>query len=506
LRQIIYLEQRDNIATIRDKLERAQTNEVLLVVPPRYLELRNLVNLKLLKRYAEHLAIDLALVVRDRPTQVLAREVGLVLTSSVDKGRRINLRSSHKHKPARQGADREVSEAVDQRRAQIAYAPARGRGPLTRILTLFFVLGGVGLVAAGLVFLILPGASVILVPAAETIEAEMEIVAVPGLDNINYGQGQIPAQIISAELMGSSSTPATGKRDIPDTHAEGEAVFANKTNEPVMVPKGTILRTSTGTPVRFYTVTDLELPPKRGAHGRVGIIAVQAGPSGNVKRLTINEVEGEVSFQVDAINDEPTRKGGLKRVSEVTEEDRGRVKNALLQRLQQEAYAKLQAQLEETEFIPADTVSVEIVEEKYDKEAKQIADMLTLQLHIKATGTLVGGAEANTLMLRMLESKKPEGYVLLPESLRFQAGEVVATEGASVRFEMKASGIAVSDVDESEVRRGITGKPMSEAEQYLLDRWDFEESPQLEVTPDWLGRIPWIPYRIAVEIRLPEAP
>ena len=43
MRQIIYLDHQDHIATIRDKLQRAQANEVLLVIPPRYAELRDLV-------------------------------------------------------------------------------------------------------------------------------------------------------------------------------------------------------------------------------------------------------------------------------------------------------------------------------------------------------------------------------------------------------------------------------------------------------------------------------
>ena len=42
MRQIIYLDPQDNIATIREKLEHAQASEVLLVVPPRFQELRNL--------------------------------------------------------------------------------------------------------------------------------------------------------------------------------------------------------------------------------------------------------------------------------------------------------------------------------------------------------------------------------------------------------------------------------------------------------------------------------
>jgi len=80
----------------------------------------------------------------------------------------------------------------------------------------------------------------------------------------------------------------------------------------------------------------------------------------------------------------------------------------------------------------------------------------------------------------------------------------LAVEGASVRFRMKASGLAVSDIKEAEVRSGIAGKPAPEALQYLLDRWDFEESPKLEIKPEWIDRVPLWPYRIAVNIKTPQ--
>lgn len=497
MRQFIYLEPKDNIATIRAKLARAQANEVVLVLPSHFEVLRSLVNLKLLKRQAQNLAIDLALVVRDGETRVLAREAGLTLTSSVERGQTIPLRRRRKRPPL-------ASIARRRGRDQAGLAAPR-ESPLARMLALLFVLALLTGLGAAFIYWVLPSAVVTLVPATRPLEAAMEIVAVPGIEDVDYGQGRVPAQIVSVELSGTANTPATGKRDIPDAHAEGYVVFANKTNGPVIIPKNTIVRTSAGAPIRFYTVTDLELPPTWGAHGRVSIIAVEPGPSGNVKRLTINVVEGEAAFQVDVINDEPTRGGSLKRVSEVTQEDIGRVKNTLLQRLHQEAYAKLQTQLSEGTFIPASTVNVKILEESYDREAGAIADNLNLLLRVRATGTVVGGEEANILMLRMLESKLPAGYVLQRDSLRFQPGEVLATEGVSVRFVMQASGLATSDIDPTEVRRRIAGKPEAEAMQYLLDAFECAKPPTLQLAPEWLGRVPWIPYRITVKIEAPPA-
>ncbi len=498
MRQIIYLEHQDNIATIRDKLERAQTNEVVLVVPSRFAPLRELVNLKLLKRYAQHLALDLALVVKDSTTQVLAREEGFVLLPNVDKARQIRAVRAAPQPVAPSTGPTSVSWQQD----RAAAAPRRAVGArLVALLVLLALLGGV---AFGVVYLALPSATVTLAPATRQVAAEMEIVAVPGLTEIDYGAGQIPASSVVVEIEGTAETTTTDRRDIPDARASGSVVFANKTNEAVVIPKDTIVRTGSGTPVRFYTVTDVELPAQRGAHGRVNIIAVEPGPAGNVGRATINQVEGEASFKVDVLNDERTTGGTVKRVNVVALDDQVRLKAELVERLKREAYARLQGQLTALEFIPAETLQLAIVNEQYSHNVGEATDVLSLRLAIRAAGTLVGGEEANTLMLHMLERDTPAGYKIAPATLRFAPGEVLAVEGATVRFRMQASGTALSDISEEQVRSIIRGKTVAEAREVLLDRWEFHEPPQLAVSPEWINRVPWLAYRITVQIVVAE--
>jgi hypothetical protein len=502
LRQIIYLDHQDHIATIRDKLERAQANEVILVIPPRYVELRDLVKLKLLKRYAQHRAIDLALVVRDGETRTLAREVGFVLTSSVKRGRTIDIASDVD--PDQEGEGVTTREGMP-RRTGVSYDAKKPPSIAGRIVALVVALSALGLVAAALLYLVLPAATITLAPDALRLATELEITAEEGLVDIDYGQARIPAQIIAVEIEGTGNTPTTGQRDIPDAHAEGTAVFANKTDEAVTVPQGTIVRTSSGAIKRFYTVIDVELPATRGAHSRVNIVAVEPGPQGNVKALTIRGIEGDAIFSVDVINDQPTTGGGLKRVSEVTVEDLGRAKNALLQRMNQEALAKLQAQLGVTQFIPAGTVAIEPIEEYYSSEVGDIAEEVSVRLVVVASGTVIGGDEANTLVLRLMESQMPEGFRISPETLRFHQPELLDSAPGRIVFKMSASGTAIAEITLDEVKRVITGTTADEAYAAILAGWQLSQPPTIEVTPEWLGRIPWIPYRITIDILTSDA-
>lgn len=496
MRQIINLDPADNIATIRDKLERVQAPEVIVVAPPRYEVLRNKINLRLLQRYARHKAVKMALVTRDSMTRALAREIGLQTTTNVGSGRQLKLDVPTDGETGKAATTTDRSQET----------PTHGASLVARILALTLAVAALGALVGAFILLVLPSATIRVYPNMLPLEAEMEITALPSLDAINYGLGQIPAQVISVELESEESAPTTGKRDIADSRAEGMVVFANRTNEAVIVPQGTIVSTSTGTRIRFYTLTDLELPAEQGSHDRVRVIAVEPGPQGNVRQLTITRIEdAELATQVHVINDEATTGGGLRRVNEVSAEDLGRVKNALMQRLQQEAFARLQGELGPNEFIPASSVSVEIVDEQYDHKVGDVADVLTLRLSVIATGNLVGGEDANTLILGLLESRVPENYRLATDTLRFQPPELLPSqEGASgTRFIMRATAIAVTSVTKADILAQITGKTGDQARSALVENWDFRQPPELEITPEWIGRIPWIPYRIQIDINVP---
>src|SRR5512137_358495 len=88
MEQIIYLEVDDDIPAIRDRLEWAQADHILLVVPPKNHVLRSLVNLKLLARHARNQSAKVALVTGDPHIIELGGEAHLVAFGSVEGAQR----------------------------------------------------------------------------------------------------------------------------------------------------------------------------------------------------------------------------------------------------------------------------------------------------------------------------------------------------------------------------------------------------------------------------------
>lgn len=472
--RVIHLEADDDITAVRARLEKVEASRVLLVIPPRCQAFNSLLDFKLLQRYAESLALEVALVTRSSKRRVLARQLGFSVFISEKWG--------------------QVRSQWRRPRATPRWGERRSWGE--RIFGALVFLVAVSALAV-VALLIVPSADITLALAEETIEAAVQVQADPELELINYEAGQIPARVVQTQVEGTAQIPVTGARDAPDEPARGMVFFVNNINQPVTVPRGTVVATSTGSTIRFTTVEEVTVPGTVGVHTEAEVVAVDPGPSGNVEANLINRIEGPLSLQVKVTNPEPMQGGSVKQVGMVTTADQERLKEVLLQQLQQAAYAQLSEELEEGEFLAFESLAVDqIVSADYDKSLEEQADVLTLEMEAMFRGTAVEEEDANVLIRTALEAVVPEGFAVVGESLRSQRGEITGVEDGKVSFVMRGSGSAVAQVDEGDVKDAIRGKPVDWAEEYLIQSLRLEEPPVIEVTPTWPGEIPWFGFRI----------
>jgi sirohydrochlorin ferrochelatase len=105
------------------------------------------------------------------------------------------------------------------------------------------------------------------------------------------------------------------------------------------------------------------------------------------------------------------------------------------------------------------------------------------------------------LGLRMLQFEVREGFQLLSDATEVRLDEVtdVAYDG-TLTLGMTAAGLSWVEVNELEIREGVRGKSVAEAEEYLTRHLSLAEDPTIEVSPAWWGRLPWLPFQITVEV------
>lgn len=506
MQQVIYLDAKDDMPAIRDLLEGAQAKRVLLVIPKESRTLRDPINLRVMRRYADNLALDVALVTRDGRTRQLAKEEGIAVLATLWRGQRSRWRSVA---PRRSAAERAAAARVDGLRT--------GRGDIgygdVAILWAGRILGVllfVGLLAfvLGLAALVIPEGEVTLVPYREPVEVVLELRADPEQEKPDLAELLIPARILEAEIEQIGEIATVNTRDAPDAPAIGVVTFINQSATPLEILPGAVVRTSTGTTVRFKTVTTATLPAGIGGTAEAEIEALAPGPVGNVAAATINVIEtADLRGRVRVINEQPTSGGGVKQVGVVTRADMDRLKAQMLQQLQQRAFVELQSQLGEQEFLPDMSMTTEILSEVYDQFLESEADVLHLQMRILATGTAVDRANANLMAYEALKAQIPSTYELKSEQIAFGLNEVdVAMEGRSVILEVTASAPLVVELDRGDVRSTVAGLTVDEATHVLASSFSLGAAPLVEVRPEWikrwewLDRVPYLPFRIQVVV------
>lgn len=497
IKQIIYLDVDDDMPLIRERLEWVQSKRVLLVLPKGYRTLHSRINLRLLQRHAGSLAVEVALVTADRDTTDLAQEAGVQVFRALEQGAAWVRGPGMGATPSPPLAERRPSRP---KMRDVRPRQRRGGGGwlsqlfvliLFVLLFVFMVLGSV---------LLLPGATVRLTPKREAISERLTVTASPAIEEISYDRLEVPARRVQVELTRSRQIATAGQKDAPSDPAKGVVAFVNRTNEEVMIPAGTVVATSSGVTVRFTTDYTLTVPAPIGGKADVPITAVDRGPKGNVRSAQINTVEGPLALQVRVINEQPTAGGSVQQTGVVTRADKERLRAMLLQQLQQEAYTMMQADLKEQEFVPPESLQIIPLDETYDKFVDEVSDSLSLEMHVVARGTAIAGLEANKLALRALEGKVLPGYTLVPQGLQFKPGEVLDAKDEAVSFVMEASGYMVAEINTGDVAGEIRGLEVPEAERYLSQKLPLGSLPRVEINPDWLGRMPFFPFRIQVVV------
>ncbi len=504
MQQVLYLETEDDLPAIRELLEGAQAKRVLLVVPKGSRLFREPLSLRILGRYANDLALDVALITRDSRTRQLAKEEGIAALASMTRGQRGRWRS---RAPRRSSAERAAVARVDglrSGRGDVGYGDAviLWTGRVLGVLLFAFLL----IVVATMAILLIPEAKVTLVPYGEVIETTLQVTADPEQEKPSLASLAIPARIVETEVEQTGEVSTVSKRDAPDAPATGTITFINQTTDPLEILPGAIVRTSTGTTVRFRTVTTATLEALVGARADAQIEALEPGPVGNVDNATITEVETSgLRGKVRVINELPTRGGGVKQVGVVTRADMDRLKAQLYQQLQQRAYVELQNQLGEQEFLPPESMTTEIMAEVYDQFLDAESDVLRLQMRILAIGTAVDRANANLLAYDVLKERIPVTYELRSDEITFRLDEAnIQMLGRSVIVEVTASAPLVVNVDPSEVRSTVSGLTADEAVDVLVDRFalDADAPPVVEVKPDWIKRWEWLDRVPLLEFRI----
>ena len=516
--QIIHLDSEDDIISICDRLDWAEAQQVLLVLPDDGGVLREGLDLVRLRRFADRQRLELGLVTPDVPITRQARALGLPVFPSVElaensrqgwwRGRkrseRVGLPNVGDGALASVVGERPYPtlDPGDRQEMNRRLRPKSIRRLwLVRYAAIFLFCLTLAILYTTFTYAV-PGATITLQPETETIQVERAVVADPAVAAVDYRLNTVPARLLTSTESWQTSVATTGFVELPDAPARGNVLFVNQLAQPVTIPAGTRVSTSDGSNAVFQTLAEATLAEAVGSTAEVEVIAETPGPQGNVAANLVNRVEGSLGLQVEVRNLEPMEGGAVRETAAVTADDQARLRGQVLQFLQAVALANMEAELTEREFLSRDAVRViTILDETYSHDVGEPTAELTLVMRAELQGTAVDTTVASGLAFDSLGQAVPAGFSLVPDSIRFESGSVVAVDEAGrVTFSMMGEGVVAANLALNGPLTAVTGQAPDVATAYLFQQLPLRAVPTVDVWPIWFDRLPYLTTRIQTEI------
>jgi hypothetical protein len=487
--QIITLESHDDLISVRDRLSWAKTPRILLVWPKHERISLRQVDMKVLQRHAVSLGAQLGLVTRERRVRADAEALGIPVFMSTGEAQKVAWPKIKRMRFQKKAPDKTLREKRDQIRIKEEAWRAR---PAVRIS--FFLIGVLSVLA--LVALFIPRAEVQLDPVSWTQSIVIPVIANPSVNSV-FITGSIPAREKQIVVEGEQKIVVTGEGVVPQSKAQGIVIFRNLTQDEVVIPADTLVRSED---VRFVTIEDGVVEAGVGETLELPVEAVDGGISGNLDAETINVVDGRLGLSLSVTNPDPTKGGRERATVQATESDRSRAKNLLFRVLDDEALAGLADELDADDILFDQTFALsQVISENYDLPSGAAASELTLTVQADYSILYASASDLIELASLALNASLPSGFAPVSDAVTFEsATDPQLDEEGTLRWTIRTEREIVQRLNPALVTQMIQGLSSVDAKSRLEQNLPLLSKPRISLSPSWWPWVPIVPFRIEV--------
>ncbi len=488
--QIITLESHDDLISVRDRLSWAKTPRILLVWPKFEKVTLRQVDLKVLQRHALSLGAQLGLVTRTRRVRADAEALGIPVFESAGQAQRVAWPKRKHRKSFYKVPDKNLREKREQ--AQVREEAWRVH-PITRVLAL--MVGVVSVMA--LVALFIPRAQVSLQPVTKTQSIMISVSANPSVDSV-FITGSIPAYEKRVIVDGSQTVLVTGEGIVPQSKTQGVAEFRNLTQQAVTIPAGTVVQTADA--IRFITTEDGAVDAGVGKKIELPIEAVDGGSVGNLDVEMINAIEGRLGLSLSVSNLEPTAGGRELSSVQASDADRTRVKNLLMENLEDLARENILNELNSGDMLFENTlVTSQVFSEEYDPPAGAAGTKLTLTMQVEFSVQYASASDLTELATLAMNASLPSGFRSASDAVTVKpTTKPFQSEDGSLHWTIRAERLIAQAFDAVQVTQLVLGYGVKKAQANLNENLPLATSPEIQLSPSWWPLVPLLPFRIEV--------
>lgn len=351
---------------------------------------------------------------------------------------------------------------------------------------LLFVI--IALIFAGLtMFLILPRATVTLIPKTELIQQEMKVMVSLDEDQINYQTNTIPGKLVTLEEKFIDRFLATGQDDFSRL-ARGKILVYNEFRAMTLIPS------------RFETPEGLIFLSQENVKLKLGVtelevVAEKPGEEYNIGPTTfvlpaLREAKSP-RYNLIYAKSEQDFSGGLdKSANIINQEDIEKAEQVL----QEQALAELRSQTDLNLLEP----SVQVINSDFSTslEPGEEAEAFNAILEINMQALAFQASDLKDLVSRNLLLKSRSGRQALSESLKLEL-----LDSGSGLLEVLAQQEIYQTIDKTVLAENLAGKDKPEVQELLSDL-DNIISSQVNFWPFWVKQMPHSINKIKIKINL----
>lgn len=496
--QVIQLENHDDVISTQDKMMWSKSPRILLVWPGKMKILNHKADLVLIHRFSRKLGTQLALITKDMQVEYYANEIGVPVFDSIAAAQR---------RPWRRAWLKNVAGNLVKESSRATSSELRESKPTVKtkeqnntIIRLGSFFAGIFAFFSLLVFF-LPGAQVNLDVAKKGQSVAFDILANQETNNPNIN-GSIPAYKTTVIVEGMDYISSSGTKMFHDGSASGKVQFSNKTNHTVEIPAGTIVMTLGDNPVRFQTLENAVSSNLTDEPVQVKVQAVEPGSLGNVLAGEIIAIEGEIGLLVSVFNPAPISGGSERAVPYPTENDYTELFDRLFTSLEQTAIRELEARMSAGQQLIHATLELDkIILENRDPAEGQPADDLMLTLQVQFNALYILDEDLHTVAGLVLDANTKGGYVPVSKEIRLtQLFSPVVDEQENIFIRLLAERNIQQKIEGELIAQELAGLKLDEAITYFESNYDLEKEPEINLSPEFWRRLPFLAFRIAINL------
>lgn len=551
----IYLETDEEITSVIDKLKNVEEKEVSLVFPKESGLLQSIINLKLLKRQAESMGKNIAVITADRVGRNLAERVGLPVSDHVGSRKEhlpkkiaesqdkvpIEFRSNPKEQEEEEddisfkkeslkdkdeelsvkeseeigtdkGGSKEERETIKDSNVKVKDAKD-GTGskkfklkfPLKKF-GVFVTVTFIGLFVFGYIYV--PKVNIKIAVATEKIEFDTEITADKNEKSSDIEKGILAADFIEFNKEGSKKYNATGKKNI-GTKATGTITVSNtySTTAQTLVAGtrfsagGLIFTSTANATVPGYT------DPGGGIEAGSVNISVQADDVGSNYNVSSSSDFLIVAFEgtdkddkITGSNSSAFTGGDSREATVVSAADINKAKNEFSKEIVELAKEEAREKAEEGKVLLDEVLKVEIVETSVSPGLDEEVAQFTVTIKVEVKALAYSEKELESSYKKQAE-KEGMGLKQLIRGGYDEATLSITNidmENGTFVLGLKSDIFLSSILDSNAIKDEIIGQTSDKSEGYILGLEGVQDV-DFDFMPSFVKRVPRIRDHITIE-------